>query len=83
MKGDLCFSKKNKTVRPVFNAFGSLLCWHLQMQWNERKRINLALARLPKLCWKRFLVLQKAKLTRTGKDGAATKIQKVFSLEDS
>lgn len=37
MKGDPCFGKKNLTVRPVFKAVGSLLCWRLQAEWEDQK----------------------------------------------
>ena len=37
MKGDTCFSNKNQSIRPVFKAIGSLLCWRLQSEWEGQK----------------------------------------------
>lgn len=40
MKGDPCFGKKNQSVRPVFRAVGSLLCWRLQSEWEGQKNFS-------------------------------------------
>jgi hypothetical protein len=44
MKGDPCFGKKNLTVRPVFKAVGSLLCWRLQAEWEDQTSFSGSLS---------------------------------------